>query len=177
MKTVYGAIHWRHADHTHTYTPCPSTFLPPTSNRPPSFQEKAAKHVVPTLADLASESRKAYVKTNEFFSSRMNPYFGSSYTPLLASLLSHFLLLLPLSLILLLLFRARVALTLHKLQLLANLYLCLYCAGLLASCVVIGAEPMATLQRASERSYLSLQLLQAGGFVLFLSLQVRQWGP
>ncbi|CAI5467755.1 unnamed protein product [Closterium sp. Yama58-4] len=134
------------------------------------MKDKASKHVLPHISQIARTSRLAFLKTSSHLTSQITPYFGSS-SPLLATLLSYLLLLLPLALVVGLFIRMRAALSLRRIVHLANLYLFLYCFVLLVACFVISAEPMASLKKVAEHNYFVLQLLQGAGYLCYLALQ------
>ena len=138
-------------------------------------QDKTSKHVIPTLAQLAQSSRKAFVKTSETLHHHISPIFGEWVSAVVSFLLSCTLLLIPVAGILLLLNRIRVILTIRKAILIANLYLTLYCAVLIIVCAVIGGEPMRLLSIASIGSFMLLQIVQAGGYLIYLALLVSGW--
>lgn len=135
-------------------------------------QEKTAKHVVPTVQEFARSSHEVFKKTTDNIQTHMTPLFGPHASPALATVLSFSLLLLPLLLIGALVYQFRFILTLQRLLVLCNLYLCLYCFTLLAACIIISSEPMRSLQAAAEPNFYVLQILTAFAYLIYLGLQV-----
>jgi len=101
-----------------------------------------------------------------------NPTWAPNTPPPRHPPLLRFSSLLPLLLILYLFNQVRVVLSARKLLLLCNLYLALYCFGLLLASIIISGEPMASLRQLAQSNFYVLQILQACGYLLYLLLQV-----
>eukprot|EP00897_Mesotaenium_endlicherianum_P007593 jgi/Mesen1/6862/ME000351S05979 len=134
--------------------------------------EKTGKHVVPHIARVAKTGLDAFESTSSALSDTFRPYLGAKYSPLAATLVSYTLLLLPLAAVAFAVERVRAAVSLQLALHLAHMYLATYCFALFFACVVIGAEPMASLKRAAEANYLFLQLVQVFGYAVYLLVQL-----
>lgn len=141
---------------------------------PTKFQETAGKvadHLRPDVLKWTDTSKVYFNLANQQITESFSPLIGKQYAPFLASMISYAMLLLPLIIVIMLFEHIRALLSLQKVLLFVNIYLAAYFATLCLASLIIGLEPMSFFYQNSLSSYLSLQLLQALGYVVYLVLQ------
>lgn len=141
---------------------------------PFKFQKTAGKvadHLRPDVQRWTDASKVYFNLANKQITDSFSPIIGKEYAPLLASLVSYALLLLPLSIVIMLFEHIRALFSLQTVILFVNIYLSAYFATLFSACLLIGIEPMSFFYKSSTSGYLYLQLLEALGYVVYLILQ------
>lgn len=133
--------------------------------------EKVADHLRPDLLRWSDTSKEYFNLANQQISDSFSPLIGRQYAPFFASMISYGILLLPLIVVILLFEHIKALFSVQKVLLFINIYLAAYFATLWLASFIIGLEPMSFFYHNSLSSYLSLQLLQALGYVVYLILQ------
>lgn len=133
--------------------------------------EKVADHLRPDLLRWSDTSKEYFNLANQQISESFSPLIGRQYAPFFASMISYGILLLPLIVVILLFEHIKALFSLQKVLLFINIYLAAYFATLWLASFIIGLEPMSFFYHNSLSSYLSLQLLQALGYIVYLILQ------
>ncbi|XP_024383531.1 uncharacterized protein [Physcomitrium patens] len=128
-------------------------------------------HLVKKINVFSVQTKTHFVKVNQDLASTITPFLGNRHAPAVASVISYCLLLLPLALIFFVCEQVREFLTLQKAILFANIYLAVHFELLLVAALGLGSEPMEIFHEFSTSSYLVLQLVQAFGYILYLTLQ------
>ncbi|KAJ7564563.1 hypothetical protein O6H91_02G022800 [Diphasiastrum complanatum] len=145
------------------------------SNLPLKLHETAghvAQELLPEIHRFSEKSKNYFSLANQQIVESFLPFIGKEYAPLIASLISYGLLLLPLALVIFFIDRIRVIFSLKKVLLFANIYLAGYFATLTMASFILRAEPMSFFQKFSPSSFISLLLLQAMGYLLYLLLEI-----
>ncbi|XP_024364686.1 uncharacterized protein [Physcomitrium patens] len=130
-----------------------------------------SEHLTKNINVFSDQTKTHFVRVNQDLTITIMPFLGNKHASLVASAISYCLLLIPLALVFFVCEQAREFLTLQKAILFANIYLAVYFELLLVAALGLGSEPMQRFQEFSPSSYLVLQLLQAFGYILYLTLQ------
>ncbi|KAH7446548.1 hypothetical protein KP509_01G061500 [Ceratopteris richardii] len=145
---------------------------------PTKFQQtagKVAEHLRPDVIKWKDTSKVYFDLANQQIEESFSPLIGRQYAPFFASLISYGILLLPLILVFHLFNQIKALFSLQKVLLFINIYLAAYFATLWLASFIIGLEPMSFFYSNSLSSYLSLQLLQAFGYLIYLILQTANF--
>jgi hypothetical protein len=128
-------------------------------------------HLFPKIQQFSGQSKTSFDQINKNLASSFLPLIGEKYAPIIATMVSYCLLLLPVAVVLFLCERIRAILTLQKVLLFINIYLAAYFAILFTITLGLRAEPISFFYRNSPSSYIVLQLLQAFGYIIYILLQ------
>jgi hypothetical protein len=128
-------------------------------------------HLLPKIQQFSGQSKTSFDQINKNLASSFLPLIGEKYAPIIATMVSYCLLLLPVAVVLFLCERIRAILTLQKVLLFINIYLAAYFAILFTITLGLRAEPISFFYRNSPSSYIVLQLLQAFGYIIYILLQ------
>jgi hypothetical protein len=128
-------------------------------------------HLLPKIQQFSGQSKTSFDQINKNLASSFLPLIGEKYAPIIATMVSYCLLLLPVAVVLFLCERIRAILTLQKVLLFINIYLAAYFAILFTITLGLRAEPISFFYRNSPSSYIVLQLLQAFGYIIYMLLQ------
>ncbi|KAH7441444.1 hypothetical protein KP509_03G038700 [Ceratopteris richardii] len=141
---------------------------------PTKLQEtagKVAEHLRPDVIKWKDTSKVYFDLANQQIRDSFSPLVGRQYAPFFASMISYGILLLPLIIVIMLFDHIKALFSLQKVLLFVNIYLAAYFATLWLASFIIGLEPMSFFYFNSLSSYISLQLLQALGYLIYLILQ------
>jgi hypothetical protein len=128
-------------------------------------------HLLPKIQQISGQSKDSFDKINKNLASSFLPLIGEKYAPVIATIVSYCLLMLPFGVVLFLCEQMRSILTLQKVLLFINIYLAVYFSILFALASGLGAEPISFFYKNSMSGYIILQLLQAFGYIIYMLLQ------
>ncbi|GMH06041.1 hypothetical protein Nepgr_007881 [Nepenthes gracilis] len=137
------------------------------------FRDLPAKFhetLVPDLHRFSASSKIYLSKANKEISKGFKPYVGTKYAPTMATAISCAFIIIPLLLVSLIFSRFKAYLSLQKIVIFVQVYLCIYFSILCLSSLVTGLEPLRFFYATSQSSYIWLQVLQALGYVFYLLL-------
>ncbi|GBG87687.1 hypothetical protein CBR_g45841 [Chara braunii] len=150
----------------------PGNLMEPVHKTFSGLHKKTRESVLPKMGQAKDLGVKIFEQTHSSLNEGLTPLLGKNYSPIVSTLITYGMLLVPLIIAIFIIERVRAVLSIQKLLLFANAYLTAYSVTLLCLAIVIGAEPMATLQRSAWENYFLLQFLQALGYILYLMLQL-----
>ncbi|XP_077213818.1 uncharacterized protein LOC143848710 [Tasmannia lanceolata] len=128
--------------------------------------------ILPDLEKISTTSKAYLTKANQEISEGFKPLVGHKYAPFIASFISCIFLILPLLLLSLLYKQIRTYFSLQKILIFIQAYLSIYFAILSLSYLATGLEPLQFFYSTSMSSYVSMQIFQALGYVLYLLMQL-----
>jgi len=128
-------------------------------------------HLLPKIQQISGQSKDSFDKINKNLASSFLPLIGEKYAPVIATIVSYCLLMLPFGVVLFLCERMHSILTLQKVLLFINIYLAVYFSILFALALGLGTEPISFFYKNSMSGYIILQLLQAFGYIIYMLLQ------
>ncbi|XP_058085829.1 uncharacterized protein LOC131233205 [Magnolia sinica] len=128
--------------------------------------------ILPDLEKISTTSKAYITKANQEITQGFKPLVGKKYASMVGSLTSCIFLLLPLLLVSLLFNRIRMYFSLQKILIFIQVYLAIYFAILSLAYFVSGIEPLKFFYATSRSSYITIQVFQTLGYVLYLLLQL-----
>ncbi|GBG92884.1 hypothetical protein CBR_g57642 [Chara braunii] len=150
----------------------PGNLMEPVQKTFSGLHKKTRESVFPKMGQAKDLGVKIFEQTHSSLNEGLTPLLGKNYSPIVSTLIAYGMLLVPLIITIFIVERVRAVLSIQKLLLFANAYLTAYSVTLLCLAIVIGAEPMVTLQRSAWENYFLLQFLQALGYIVYLMLQL-----
>ncbi|KAI4345237.1 hypothetical protein L6164_012379 [Bauhinia variegata] len=141
-------------------------FVSELRDLPSKFQQT----LIPDLEKISVTSQAYITKANKQITKGFKPYVGNKYAPTIAAILCFAFILIPLLLVSLLFNKIKAYFSLQKLLIFIQVYLSIYFSILCLSSLVTGLEPLRFFYATSQSTYVSLQVLQTLGYVLYLLL-------
>ncbi|RWR78472.1 DNA ligase 1-like protein [Cinnamomum micranthum f. kanehirae] len=128
--------------------------------------------ILPDLEKISTTSKAYISRANQEITQGFKPLVGNKYASIIASLTSCIFLILPLLLVSLLFNQIKTYISLQKILIFIQVYLAIYFLILSLAYFATGLEPLKFFYTTSTSSYITMQVFQTLGYVLYLLMQL-----